>query len=186
MTNNDNKKDTQKSNPSQLEVNDLKIMNDGAIIPIRKYVNRISQLLTVFCLIMLVSLSIRLFGKNGLSMDNIMSINDMSIMISLFIIFLIVSIVKRLKILLNKFDYTKDKKVSQQGYVRKLMNMFQKISKCLFPEHARLLGADFLTRRSFRIGELCFIYHVQIMQFNSSMRKHLLRCILLRWISQNK
>ena len=113
MTNNDNKKDTQKSNPSQLEVNDLKIMNDGAIIPIRKYVKRISQLLTVFCLIMLVSLSIRLFGKKGLSSDDIMSINDMSIMISLFIIFFIVSIVKRLKGLLNKFDYTKDKKVSQ-------------------------------------------------------------------------
>ena len=63
------------------------------------------------------------------------------------------------------------------------MNMFQKISKCLFPEHARLLGADFLTWSSFRIGELCFTDHTQIKQFNSSMREEYLPCLLLRWIS---
>ena len=113
MTNNDNKNDTQNSNPSQLEFNDLNIMNDGAIIPIRKYVKRISQLLTVFCFIMLISLAFRLFGKNGFTKENIVSINDTSIMVSLFIIFLIVSNVQKLNNLLRKLDYVKDKKVSQ-------------------------------------------------------------------------
>ncbi len=47
--------------------------------------------------------------------------------------------------------------------------MFKKNAKCLFPERARLLVAYFLTRRSFRIAELCFNNYSQIKQFHSSM-----------------